>query len=349
MIYWIDNRGIIDPHINLAIEEFCLRNLPTDRSFFIVYANRPSVIIGRHQNILEEVDLRFAEQAELQVVRRISGGGAVYHDLGNLNFCFIHRYNRRSLSNVRQTITPIRSALAEMGVRAEFNGKNDLFIAEKKISGNAQFSNTKRILVHGTLLFDSNLDYLKRALSAQTDHITSMARKSVPSGVTNISPFLITRIDLKAFRRRLIETVAGQFGGMQTVHLEENQWQKIRRLSEEKYRTWGWNYGKAPVFRINRRGDGPLDRLGYSIDVENGCITVIRFEQEGTRAKDISRIENELLGTPFRREAITARLNQLELNVFGGALSVDQLTDFLTVDFGRSRRPILQSPHRDLS
>ena len=349
MIYWIDNKGITDPHINLAMEEFCLRNLPPNRSYFIVYVNQPSVIIGRHQNILEEVDLCFAEHAKLQVVRRISGGGAVYHDLGNLNFCFIHRHNRWSLSNLRQTINPIQAVLAEMGVRAEFNHKNDLFIADRKISGNAQFSNTRRILVHGTLLFDSNLDYLKQALNAQTDHITSMARKSVPSGVTNILPFLITSFDLKEFRRRILETVAGQNGGMQTVRLEENQWQKIRRLSEEKYRTWGWNYGKAPVFRINRRGDGPLDRLGYSIDVENGCITAIRFEQEGTRANDISRIENGLLGTPFRREAITARLYQLELNVFGGALSVDQLTDFLTVDFGRSRRPILQPPHRDLS
>jgi lipoate-protein ligase A len=337
MIFRIDNKGITEPHINLAMEEFCLRSLPPKRSYFIVYVNRPSVIIGRHQNILSEVDLRFAEQAELQVVRRISGGGAVYHDFGNLNFCFIHGYNRRSLSNVRQTITPIQAALVAMGVPAVFNGKNDLFITDKKISGNAQFSNTRRILVHGTLLFDSNLDYLKRALNPQTDHITSIARKSVSSRVTNISPYLMPSFGIKAFRRRLLDTVDGQYGGMQTVRLEDSQWQTIARLSEEKYLNWNWNYGKAPVFQIKRCNDGPLGRLGYSIDVENGCIAAIRFEKEGTGVNDTSRIEEGLLGAPFRREAIRVRLNQLGSKVFDGPLNAIQLTDFLSADLGRNR------------
>jgi len=348
MIYRIDNKDKDDPHINLALEEFCLRNLTPNRSYVLLYVNRPAVIIGRHQNILEEVNLRFTEQAGLPIIRRMTGGGTVFHDFGNLNFSFIHAYNRRSLANVRQTIAPILTALAEMGVPAVFNHKNDLFVADRKISGNAQFSNTKRFLVHGTLLFDSNLVHLQRALNAQAGHITSMARKSVQSGVTNISLYLKNSFDLKEFRKRLLETVAGLCGGMKTMHLEDNQWQAIERLSQEKYRSWDWNYGKAPVFQINRLGHNSAGRLGYLMEVENGCITAIRFEKEGTVFVEQTMIEDRLAGVPFRREAIRARLNKLNSKVFGWRLTAEQVADLLTADLGQTNKPVLQTPHRDL-
>ena len=262
MIYLIDNRNETDPHINLAMEEFCLRHVSPDWPYLIVYVNRPSVIIGRHQNILQEVDLHFTEQEELQVVRRISGGGAVYHDFGNINFCFINTYDRRSIANTRQTLAPIQFALEDMGISAIFNHKNDLFVKNAKISGNAQFSNMKRILVHGTLLFDSNLDHLKRALNAPAKHITSAARKSLTSPVTNISPHLNTRLSLKKFRVRLLESIAVRCGGIKNIHLDETDWHAIAQLSEEKYRTWDWNYSKAPAFQIKRNAFGSTGQSG---------------------------------------------------------------------------------------
>ena len=348
MIYLINNNGITDPQINLALEEFCLRNFPPNRSYFMVYVNRPSVIIGRHQNILAEVDLRFAQQTKLQVVRRISGGGAVYHDPGNLNFSFIRPYNRRSLVTLSLTLAPIQAALLGMGVPAAFNRKNDLFVAGRKISGNAQFSNTKRIMVHGTLLFDSNLDHLRRALNPQVDHIASMGRKSAKSEVTNILPYLNTSFDLKAFRWRMLDTVTGQYGGMQTIRLEDNEWQAVEQLSDEKYRTWDWNYGKAPAFQINRLNHNAKGRLGYSMDVENGCIAAIRFEQEYTGFFGRVKIEDHLVGVPFRRDAISARLNNLNAKLFGRRFTADQVVDLLTADLGQTDKPVLQTTHREL-
>jgi lipoate-protein ligase A len=235
-----------------------------------------------------------------------------------------------------------------MGVPVVFNHTNDLFVAGGKISGNAQFSNTRRILVHGTLLFDSNLEHLQRALNAQANHITSMARKSVQSRVTNISLYLKNSFDLKEFRKRLLETVAGLCGGMKTMHLEDNQWQAIERLSQEKYRSWDWNYGKAPVFQINRLGHNSAGRLGYSMDVENGCITVIRFEKEGTVFIKQTKIEDRLTGVPFRREAIRARLKKLDSKVFGWRLTAEQVADLLAADLGQTNNPVLQTPRRDL-
>lgn len=348
MIYLIDNNGITDPQINLALEEYCLRDFPSNRSYFMVYVNRPSVIIGRHQNILAEVDLRFAQQTGLKVVRRISGGGAVYHDLGNLNFSFILPYNRRSLANLPLTLAPIRATLLAMGVPAAFNYKNDLFIAGRKISGNAQFSNTKRIMVHGTLLFDSNLDHLRQALNPQADHIASNARKSVKSEVTNILPYLTTRFSLKEFRRRMLDTVTGQYGGMQTVRLENNEWQAIEQLSEEKYCNWGWNYGRAPAFQINRLTHNANGRLGYSMDVDSGCIAAIRFEPECIGLVGRVKIEDHLVGVPFRRDAISARLNELDAKTFGRRFTADQVVALLAADLVQADKPVLQTPHREL-
>ena len=349
MIYLIDNRNETDPHINLAIEEFCLRQLSPTRSYIIVYVNRPSVIIGRHQNILQEVDLPFVEEKRFEVVRRISGGGAVFHDFGNLNFCFINNFNNRSIANTRQTIAPVKIALKNMGISAIFNQKNDLFVDDAKISGNAQFSNMKRILVHGTLLFDSNLDHLKRALNPLAEHITSAARESIISPVTNISSHLNTRLSLRAFRKRLLASIAERFGGMKEIHLNETNWQAIECLAEEKYQTWNWNYGNAPAFQIKRNGCISTNQLGYSIDVKKGRIVSIRFETNSMSYEDIKMLEEGLMDVPFQQDAISARLNLIESTSSGKLVFKDNLVAMLAAELGGACKPNLQIPHRDLS
>ena len=348
MIYLIDNRDETDPHINLAIEEFCLRQFSPTRSYIIVYVNRPAVIIGRHQNILQEVDLPFVEEERIQVVRRISGGGAVYHDFGNLNFCFINNFNSRSIANTRQTIAPVQFALKDMGVSAIFNQKNDLFVNGAKVSGNAQFSNMRRILVHGTLLFDSNLNHLKRALNPLAEHITSKARKSIVSPVTNISSHLDTHLSLRAFREQLLASVAVQCGGMKKIRLNETDWQAIERLAEEKYQTWDWNYGKAPAFQIKRNGGISTNQPGYSIDVKNGRIVSIRFESKDMSHRDIKMIEDGLADVPFQQEAIAARLNQIEFSTSQKLIYKNNLAATLAAELGHAREPILQIHYRDL-
>ena len=329
MIFQIDNNNTSDPHVNLAIEEYALRHLDPDRKYFLMYVNRPSVIIGRHQNILEEVNLPFATRHGLQVLRRISGGGAVYHDCGNLNFSFIRHHDRRSLKDVSHILEPVRSALLKLGVVAEFNHKNDLFVAGKKISGNAQFSNTKRIILHGTLLLKSNLVSLFQALRVDKGRIISQARKSVPSDVTNISDLLSPGIGMDEFQQHLLECIAKREGGLQKIPLPDREWNSVHRLSMEKYRSWEWNFGRAPAFRIRRMSRTPAGYLETMISVESGCIVNIRFEKNITAIDHAAQLERRLMGTPYHLDAIRTRLSGVDVSGFGATLTAEQLAEYL--------------------
>src|SRR5690554_2341039 len=159
---FIDNEGNNDPHLNLALEEYIVRNFK-DKDYLLFYINEPSIIIGRNQNTLEEINQSYVEENGIHVVRRISGGGAVYHDLGNLNFSFITNYDKKSLNNFRKFTEPIINVLQSLEVNAELKGRNDIVADGRKISGNAQFSTAKRMFSHGTLLFDSNLSEVANA------------------------------------------------------------------------------------------------------------------------------------------------------------------------------------------
>lgn len=329
MIFQIDNNNTSDPHVNLAIEEYALRHLDPGRKYFLMYVNRPSVIVGRHQNILQEVSLPFAVRHGLQVLRRISGGGAVYHDCGNLNFSFIRHHDRRSLKDVSHILEPVRSALLKLGVVAEFNHKNDLFVAGKKISGNAQFSDTKRIILHGTLLLKSDLVSLRRALQGNQGRIISRARKSVPSDVTNISNHLLPGIGMEVFRQRLVECIAEREGGLQKIPLPDREWNSVRRLSREKYRSWEWNFGKAPAFRIRRSGRTPAGYLETMIAVESGCIVGIRFEKNVNGIGHAAQLEMQLIGVPYHLDAIRTRLSGVDVSGFGTTLTAEQLAEYL--------------------
>jgi lipoate-protein ligase A len=343
MIFQIDNNDASDPHVNLAIEECALRHLDPDRTYFLMYVNRPSVIVGRHQNILEEVNLPFAARHGLHVLRRISGGGAVYHDYGNLNFSFIRQHDRRSLKDISHILEPVRSALLKVGVAAEFNHKNDLFVASKKISGNAQFSNTKRILLHGTLLVKSDLVSLRRALTADKDRIISRACKSVPSDVTNISDHLPPGIGMDVFQQQLVECIAEREGGFQKIPLPDREWNSVRRLSREKYRSWEWNFGRAPAFRIRRSGRTPAGYMETTIAVESGCIVGIRFGKNVNAIGHAVQLERRLMGSPYHLEAIRSRLSGTDTKRFGTTLTANQLAEHLCDKCISGLEPGLQS------
>ncbi|MEN8781368.1 MAG: lipoate--protein ligase [Desulfobacterales bacterium] len=349
MIFQIDNNNTSDPHVNIAIEECVLRHLDPDRTYFLMYVNRPSIIVGRHQNILEEVNLPFAARHGLPVLRRISGGGAVYHDCGNLNFSFIRHHDRRSLKDVSHILEPVRSALLKLGVVAEFNHKNDLFVAGKKISGNAQFSNTKRIILHGTLLLNSDLVSLRRALQANQGRIISRARQSVPSDVTNISDHLPSDIGMDVFQQHLVECIAEREGGLQKIPLPDREWNSVRRLSREKYRSWEWNFGKAPAFRIRRRSRTPAGYLETMIAVESGCIINIRFEKNINAIDHAVQLEKRLMGTPYHLDAIRTRLSGVDVRRFGTTLTANQLAEHLCDNGISGIDPGLQSARRILS
>lgn len=189
-MYFVDNKGITDPRINLAIEEYLLKTMDVDQNpFLLFYINEPSIIIGKNQNTAEEINTDYVDSNGIHVVRRLSGGGAVYHDHGNLNFSFITKDDGNSFRDFRKFTEPVVKALQDMGVNAELSGRNDLLAEGRKISGNAQFATRGRMFSHGTLLFDTKMDEVVSALKVNKEKIESKGIKSIRSRVANISEF----------------------------------------------------------------------------------------------------------------------------------------------------------------
>lgn len=244
---FIDNQGIHDPAINLAIEEYALKHLPLDDSYLLFYINQPSIIIGKHQNTIEEINAEFVRDNNIQVVRRLSGGGAVYHDLGNLNFSFITRDNGESFHNFLKFTQPVIDALRQMGVEAEMTGRNDLQVGERKISGNAQFATRGRMFSHGTLMFNLNLDNVAASLHANPEKFKSKSTKSVRSRVANISELMDREMTIEQFREELLRFIFGaELDQVPQYKLTDTDWAKIHEISKERYQSWDWNYGLSP-------------------------------------------------------------------------------------------------------
>lgn len=204
---FIDNQNITDPRINLAIEEYCLKHLDPEETYLLFYINQPSIIIGKNQNTIEEINTKYVDENGIIVVRRLSGGGAVYHDLGNLNFSFITKDDGNSFHNFKKFTEPVVAALKRLGVDAELSGRNDLMANGRKISGNAQFSTKGRMFSHGTLLFDSEIEHVVSALKVKKDKIESKGIKSIRSRVANISEFLDQKMTTVEFRSMLLRYI----------------------------------------------------------------------------------------------------------------------------------------------
>ena len=201
---FIDNENITDPRVNLAIEEFALKHLDINETYLLFYINEPSIIIGKNQNTVEEINADYVRDEGIHVVRRLSGGGAVYHDLGNLNFSFITKDDGNSFHDFKKFTDPVVKALKKLGVNAELSGRNDILADGKKISGNAQFSTKGRMFSHGTLLFDSEIENVVSALNVRMDKIESKGIKSIRSRVTNIREHLDEDMTMEEFKQTLL-------------------------------------------------------------------------------------------------------------------------------------------------
>lgn len=289
------NNNITDPRINLALEEYCLRNLDPDNDYLLFYINAPCIIVGKHQNILQEVNWEYTQKNGIGLIRRISGGGAVYHDHGNLNFSFITGFRKQKLDYFKELIEPILNTLRQLGVPAELTKKNDIFVEGKKISGNSQYTNIKRMLSHGTLLFDADLDALIEALDSTVDIIESKGIPSKKSNVRNISGYLKKPLDIYGFRYKIIEGLAAAFGEMDEWKLSGKDWNRIHRLAEEKYQSWDWTFGHSPEFIIRHRFKLNLHKVNARIRVNRGLVT--RIEPEYGEIEDT--LISSLIGKPY--------------------------------------------------
>ncbi len=279
-LVFIDNKDITDPATNLAIEEYVLRFMDPKNDYLMLYRNEPSVIVGRNQNILEEIDDFYARKNGIQVLRRLSGGGTVYHDPGNLNFSFITYYEQSRLHNFRFFNAPVVRILRSLGVPAEMNDRNDILADGKKISGSAQFSSRGRMMSHGTLLFNSKLEEIERILSVPMKQIRSKSHKSVRSDVANITGFLTEPMDVIAFRDRLLHGLIpddhDRADSRYTLSINDRD--RIREIRNSRYRTWQWNVGRSPRFRITRSRilNGMVVML--NLEVKKGIIEKLHLD-----------------------------------------------------------------------
>ncbi|KGR90891.1 lipoate--protein ligase [Ureibacillus massiliensis 4400831 = CIP 108448 = CCUG 49529] len=326
-MYFIDNKGITDPRINLAIEEYLLKHLDVEKdSYLLFYINQPSIIIGRNQNTIEEINTDYVEENDIIVVRRLSGGGAVYHDLGNLNFSFITKDDGESFHNYKKFTQPVVDALAKLGVQAELSGRNDILAEGRKVSGNAQYATKGRMFSHGTLMFDLNLDAVVSALKVKKDKIESKGIKSVRSRVANILPFLKEKITIEQFRLEILKSI---FGGEEKINyyeLTEKDWEKIHEISRNRYQTWDWNYGKSPRFNIQKTHRFPSGGIDIRLEVNKGNIEEIKIYGDFFGVGEVTEIEELLTGIPYSREAIAEKLGNIDIAHYFGGISKE---DFL--------------------
>ncbi|OCT14231.1 lipoate--protein ligase [Paenibacillus pectinilyticus] len=328
---FIDNEGITDPRINLAIEEYALRHLPAGESYLLFYINEPSIIIGKNQNTLEEINPEYVKANNLHVVRRLSGGGAVYHDLGNLNFSFITQDDGNSFHNFQKFTAPVVAALHELGIAAELTGRNDIQVGERKISGNAQFATKGRMFSHGTLLFDSEMENVVSALRVDPDKIQSKGIKSIRSRVANIVEFLKEPLTMEQFRFKLLQSIFGvETEQVPTYQLTEEDWSRIHQISEERYQNWDWNYGKSPKSTVQqaKRIEG-VGRIDIRLSVEEGHLQLVKIYGDFFGAHDVAELEEILQGTRYEESALRERLSGVELKRFFGALDHETFISLL--------------------
>ena len=310
---FIDNKGITNPQINLAIEEYVLRNLGEDESYLLFYINEPSIIIGKNQNTIEEINTDYVESKGIKVVRRLSGGGAVYHDFGNLNFSFITKDDGDSFHNFKKFTEPVVQALKKMGINAELSGRNDLMVEGRKISGNAQFSTKGKMFSHGTLLFNSEMDHIVSALKVRKDKIESKGIKSVRSRVANISEFLHEPMTMEQFRMELLKNIFEGASEIPEYVLTEEDWEKINKLSQERYQNWEWNYGKSPNFDIQHSKRFPVGHIEFRLEVKKGIIEQCKIFGDFFGVGDVKEVEQRLVGVKYEKSAIVAVLEELDV------------------------------------
>lgn len=325
---FLDNLNNHDPRLNLAFEEYAICNIAPDEEILLFYINEPSIIIGRNQITIQEINVDYVNAHNIHVVRRLSGGGAVYHDLGNLNFSFIAPFSAENFHNFRKFTEPVVKVLQSMGANAELSGRNDLLIEGKKISGNAQYVKGPRMVSHGTLLYNTDLERVGDALRVKAAKIESKGIKSVRSRVANITEYLPDAPDILNFRQRILE---GVFAGepVNEYRLTEADWEGVRQLKAERYAAWGWNFGRSPAFNLRRETRYAGGEIEALLTVSHGKIREIHFFGDFFGQREVLPLEEALEGCDYEPSALKKALQGLDVGQYFVNFSADELIQLL--------------------
>lgn len=327
---FLSNEGHTDPALNLALEEYALRNLPLEDSLLLFYINEPSIIIGKNQNTIEEINREYVEANGIHVVRRLSGGGAVYHDLGNLNFSFITKDDGQSFRDFAKFTQPVVDALRKLGVAAELTGRNDIQVGETKISGNAQFFSRGRMYSHGTLLFASEMERVASALKVKPIKFESKSTKSVRSRVANISSFLPEPMTIDQFKAAILREIFGRRENEVPVYpLTEQDWAAVRKLADERYRSWDWNYGRSPQSNVQHAHKFPSGIVDIRLLVDEGNIKSCAVFGDFFGVGEIADVEEALAGVRYDEASVREALAGIDVARYLGGVTADEFTALL--------------------
>jgi len=329
MMYYLESDST-DPYFNLALEQFVFDELGQRHECFMLWRNDNAIIVGKHQNTAGEIDAEYVREKGIRVVRRLSGGGTVYHDLGNVNFTFAVSGADKRAFDFGTFCRPVVRALAQLGVTAEINGRNDMTIDGKKFSGNAQYRKRGRVMHHGTILYDSDLTVLGKALVVPKDKIESKGLKSVQSRVTNVKEYMTEDIGVERFMGELRDAMFREYD-MQPYALTEADLEAVRRLRREVYDTWAWNYGESPAYSIRkeRRVEG-CGKVEVHMDVRKGAIARIAFFGDYFGNVDSDDLCRLLQGVRLEREALRQAISGIEIGTYFHNLPVESFLDILT-------------------
>ena len=321
MLYISNNST--NPYFNLAAEEYILKE--KNDECFMLWRNEPCIVIGKNQNTLSEINIDYVKENNITVVRRLSGGGAVFHDLGNLNFTFIVNDKEDSFTNFKKFTQPIIEVLKGLNVHAEFSGRNDLTIDGKKFSGNAQYNYKNRVLHHGTLLFSSNMSDMSGALKVKPIKFEGKGVKSVVSRVTNISEHLTTPISIIEFKDMIMDYIKSINNGKDLYEFTEKDLDIINKIKNDKYSTWDWNFGSSPKYSFTNQKKYVGGNVEFNLNVEKGIIREIRLFGDFFGKCDVSDIEKALTGVKHSENAISEALLKFDINSYFSNISVEDL------------------------
>ena len=315
-----------DPHFNMAFDEFCLEQLKADEPVFYLWQNRPSVIIGLNQSAYAEVNLPYLTEKGIVLARRVTGGGAVYHDLQNLNYTITGRI-RDLETDYPAYLETMVCALRTLGVPAELSGRNDILVEGRKCSGYAKRVSKDRLMIHGTLMYDVDIDTLTEVLATPGSKLSAAGVASVRSRVANLKTYLPQFEGIQAFRAALQALLAEDDG---EIVLTDAQLAQIEADASAKYRTWEWVYGHSPVaaFRVKRKF--ACGHVEASFSLKAGCIEGLRFGGDFMGDLPPDRIAAALQGCRYTREALQEALRNQPVGDFFDGMSPEELADFLS-------------------